>query len=310
MNSIPLKIMLNIDEIVIKTIKDEVKTATADVKQQLHDDVTKAVVKDLKMLKPLQVVLNKVELAADPSLKHELTPIVLNYIAARVPVLLVGQAGSGKTHIAVNCAQILGLPHYSISVNEQTSKSDFLGYTDATGKAVVTNFRKAYETGGVFIIDEIDAGNPNILTVINSALSNDFCPFPDAMVPRHKDFVAVCTANTYGEGESLQYIGRNILDSATRDRFATVAIGYSDLLEKTLLPNYFSFVRELRAHFERNGVQIVVSTRGGIRLETLRQLKEADITFDDIVACLNLHTEVKKDSRLVDIIKKYGGVKK
>jgi cobaltochelatase CobS len=204
------------------------------------------------------------------------------------------------------CADLLQLACYSISVNEQTSKSDFLGYVDATGNIVKTNFRKAYEEGGVFIIDEVDAGNPNILTVINSALSNKMCPFPDGMVQRHNDFVCICTANTFGEGESLQYIGRNILDSATRDRFATVFVNYSDAIEAVLIPTYSALVKKLRALFTAKNAQIVVSTRAGLRLERLKQAKKS-LTEQDIVACLNLHTEVTKDKNVLDLVRQYVG---
>lgn len=299
--------MINLNEQIDESIEKKLKVSLKESEDKLLDKVSKAVIKSLKLAKPIQVVLDTVKLKATEGLSHEVTPQVLSYTASRLPVLMVGQAGSGKTHIAVACAEMLGLPHYSMSVNEQSSKADFLGYQDATGQIVKTNFRKAYEQGGVFIIDEIDAGNPNILTVINSALSNDFCSFPDGMIQRHKDFVCVCTANTFGEGESLQYIGRNILDSATRDRFATVVVGYSDLLEKALLPNYYTLVRELRAHFENNGVLSVVSTRGGLRLETLMAQKKEKLTYEEIVACLNMHQEIKKDQKVVSIIKEEAG---
>lgn len=293
--------MNSIDEIVKSKVTEEVSTATKAAEERLQESVRAAVVKDLDVLRPIEIRTEGKKKKIERALTHEKTPIVLNYISSRLPVLLVGHAGSGKTHIAVQCAQMLDLPYYSISVNEQTSKSDFLGYVDATGKIVKTNFRKAFEEGGVFIIDEIDAGNPNILTVINSALSNDMCPFPDQMVARHPDFVCVCTANTFGEGESLQYIGRNILDAATRDRFVCIFIDYSEVLEKALIPNFGKLLKALREHFVKTNTNVVISTRAGIRLETLKASQEK-VTFDDAISCLNLHRESRKDVKVREIV--------
>ena len=295
--------MSDINKIIFDKIEKEVVAVGEGIKKELHPRIVKDVITELKVIQPITISGSKLPPVEGAS--HEMTTEVLRYISARVPLLLVGHAGSGKTHIAIQCSKILGLDYYSMSVNEQTSKSDFLGYNDAKGKLVVTNFRKAYEEGGVFIIDEIDAGNPNILTVVNSALSNDSCPFPDGMITRHKDFVCVCTANTFGEGESLQYIGRNILDAATRDRFATLFIDYSDGLESILVPTFKKLLHELRGHFQSNNINHVVSTRAGLRLETMLQVQDGHIGVSDIINCLNLHQESLKDIRINEIVNKY-----
>lgn len=295
--------MADIEKILKDHITIEVAKQTEDVGNQVTNIVLSRVLEEVKWARPIEVTKfdgTKIKLES----AHEMTEEVLAYLTARIPLLLVGPAGSGKTHIAISCAKLLDLPFYSISVNEQTSKSDFLGYKDANGKLVETNFRKAYEKGGVFIIDEIDAGNPNILTVVNSALSNDTCPFPDGMIARHPDFVAVCTANTFGEGESLQYIGRNILDAATRDRFASMYIDYSDGLERILIPTFKPLLDELRLHFKTNNVNIVVSTRSGLRLERLRSAA-GQARRGDIIRCLNLQQEVLRDVKVVKIVDKY-----
>lgn len=295
--------MSKIDDIVFDRITNEVKKEGTKLEKKIHPKIVGEVLDELKVVRPIKIKYSKTPPVE--GLAHEMTEKVLKYIGARMPLLLVGHAGSGKTHIAIQCAKTLGLKYYSISVNEQTSKSDFLGYNDANGKLVKTNFRKAYEKGGVFIIDEIDAGNPNILTVVNSALSNDTCPFPDGMVNRHSDFVCVCTANTFGEGESLQYIGRNILDAATRDRFATLFIDYSSGLEKVLVPTFTPMLVELREHFKKNNTNHVVSTRAGLRMETMLASGDGVLTEEDIINCMNLHQETLRDQRVKEIVKKY-----
>lgn len=154
--------------------------------------------------------------------KHMQLPSLINMVGAGLNVMLTGSAGSGKTHASAQVAEALGLKFYALSVGAQTSKSDIVGFIDAGGTYRTTPFRQAYEKGGVFVMDEIDAGNSNVLIQINSALSNGICSFPDKQVKAHKDFHFIATANTYGKGESMKYVGRNRLDAATLDRFTII----------------------------------------------------------------------------------------
>jgi len=82
-------------------------------------------------------------------------------------------------------ADALSLSFHAISVGSQTSKSDLAGYMTATGEYVRTQFREAYENGGLFLLDEADAGNSNVLILLNAALSNGKMAFPDGMVDAH-----------------------------------------------------------------------------------------------------------------------------
>ena len=92
----------------------------------------------------------------------------------------------------------------------------------AQGTIVSTEFRKAYENGGLFLFDEIDASMPGAILAFNAALANNFMDFPDKKVPRHKDFYCIAAANTFGSGADRQYVGRNQLDAASLDRFIDV----------------------------------------------------------------------------------------
>jgi len=162
---------------------------------------------------------------------HYILPLVIKAIAARCHVWLVGPAGSGKTTLAVSVAAKLNLPYTSLSVCSQTTKTDLLGYLDAQGVYRATSFRQAYEHGGVFCLDEVDNGNANVLAVLNSALSSPTNSFPDQTVARHKDFVVIACANTYGSGATSSYVGRTQIDAATLDRFFFVPMPYDDGLE-------------------------------------------------------------------------------
>jgi len=164
---------------------------------------------------------------------HVLFELCLKGVQAGANLCLVGDAGGGKSTIGAQIAQSMGLKFYANATSETTSATDFLGYNNAMGEYVRTPFRTAYEHGGVFLLDEIDAGGAS-LVVLNSALANDYCMFPDAMVKRNADFILISTANTFGHGGDRMYT-RNQLDGATLDRLWTVAFDYDESLEASLI---------------------------------------------------------------------------
>lgn len=164
---------------------------------------------------------------------HVLFELCLRGVQAGANVCLVGDAGGGKSTIGAQIAQAMGLKFFANSTSETTSATDFLGYSNAIGEYVRTPFRDAYEHGGVFLLDEVDAGGAS-LVVLNSALANDYCMFPDTMVKRHADFILISTANTFGHGGDRMYT-RNQLDGATLDRLWAVAFDYDECLEASLI---------------------------------------------------------------------------
>lgn len=195
--------------------------------------------------------------------QHFLFPHVLKCLVARVNVALVGPAGSGKTSMVHNAANALDLPFYSKSVSAQTGVHEFFGYQDANGKFVRTLFREAYEKGGVFLVDEFDAGNPNVLAALNQATANGSCAFPDKMVDKHKDFIAVMAGNTFGTGATAEYVGRNKIDAATLDRFVFIEVPYDETLEMALATDkeWCRKVQQFRAQAEKKKVKCIISPR-------------------------------------------------
>lgn len=191
---------------------------------------------------------------------------LIRVAALRLNILLVGMAGTGKTHASEQVAEALGLPFYTMSVGAQTSKSDIIGYMSATGSYIKTHFRDAYEHGGVFLMDEIDAGNSNVLIQINAALSNGVSSFPDAMIRRHKDFVFIASANTYGTGANRAYVGRNQLDAATLDRFTVIDWNIDERLERSLSvgdkkDSWYETVVAVRDYIATHQIRALVTPR-------------------------------------------------
>jgi MoxR-like ATPase len=250
------------------------------LKEHLEKKIDSSVDGELKALKEQVKATQKLEVkigdktSTIQGLKHKQLEQLITYAALRLHPLLIGMAGTGKTFAGQQTAEALNLNFYAMSVGVQTSKSDIIGYQDASGRYVRTHFRDAYENGGVFLMDEIDAGNANVLIQINAALSNGMCAFPDGMVIQHEDFVFIASANTFGNGANRQYVGRNQLDAATLDRFTVIEWLIDDELESNLAIGlngkaWYMAVRAARDYVAEKNIRALISPRATLKGSTL-----------------------------------------
>lgn len=175
--------------------------------------------------------------------RHPMFEKVLRLAGAGVNVLLVGPAGCGKTHLAAQVARALSRAFGSISLTSGASESQLTGRLLPTGDGGrfeyhESPFVKMYETGGVFLLDELDAADPNMLLVINTALANGHFTVESRSdspnVVRNSDTVIIGAANTYGTGADAEYVGRQQLDAATLDRWYVVDMTYDSNLERQM----------------------------------------------------------------------------
>lgn len=213
-----------------------------------------------------------------PDNHHAMLPDVIQALSAGCHVMLVGPAGSGKSTIAFQAAEAMGLPCQSFSFDPQTPKSQIFGFVDANSRVVRTPCRDAYEHGHVFLCDEIDNGNPGGVASLNQLLSNGHAAFADSVVARHESFRCVATANTFGRGGDRKYVGRNALDMATLDRFAVMEIDYDERLERSLatgiaanddqllmrLNAWVDRVQTVRRKVDQEKLNVIVSPRASI----------------------------------------------
>lgn len=195
---------------------------------------------------------------------HKTFPKLLQVLSQHLNVYLVGPAGSGKTHAARMCADALGVPFYFTGAIANEYK--LTGFKNAQGEYVETEFRKAYEHGGVFLFDEIDASFPQAVLAFNAALANDFMDFPDKQVKMHPDFYCIAAANTIGQGADRQYVGRNQLDAASLDRFVFIDWEYDENLEVSLSGNseWAKYVQLIREIASDSKIRCVISPRSSI----------------------------------------------
>jgi energy-coupling factor transporter ATP-binding protein EcfA2 len=155
-------------------------------------------------------------------------------------LFLVGPAGSGKTTLASQLAKALGRSFGFISLSGGTSEAKLTGNLRPTKDGAWTwfcpSFVRIFRDGGVFLLDEMDAAEPNVLVSINAALANGEIECDGEIISRHADTIIVAAANTFGTGADAMYVGRNPLDAATIDRFvgAIVEVTYDKRVEETI----------------------------------------------------------------------------
>lgn len=200
--------------------------------------------------------------------------------------LLVGPAGCGKTTMANQVAESLGVSFGAVCLTAGASETWLFGRQTPNG-FVEGPFSKAYREGGVFLADEMDAADANLLLSINTALSHDemLNPMSGETIKKHKDFVFIGAANTNGKGSTHTYTGRSRLDAATLDRMIIVEVGYDEHLENDLCTDskMRQFLRELRSALTKEGYDEFVSTRAFISSQ--RQL-HAGVDREDIMESL------------------------
>ena len=250
------------------------------------DNINEVVFTGNTFTAPETVVERKSEPVAedDGEVLPEVFGRLLDLGKLRQNILMAGPSGSGKTFLASKLAEKLELPFGSQSCSAGMSESQLAGWLLPVGDTgrfqyVASEFVTRYENGGVFLFDEIDAADENTLIFINQALANGsfYLPqrFENPQVKRHKDFVAVAAANTFGLGESVMYSGRNQLDGATLDRFraGVVEVDYSERVEARLVDrDVLDWGRNIRRVISENSLERILSTR--VLIDFTKQKRE------------------------------------
>ena len=194
---------------------------------------------------------------------HEKFEKVMQAISLGKAPYIYGPAGSGKNVLCKQVADAMGLKFYFS--NAVTQEYKITGYSDANGKYQESQFYKAFKNGGLFMLDEMDASIPEVLTMLNAALANGYFDFPAPIgyVEAHKDFHVIAAGNTLGMGADNQYVSRNQLDMATLNRFLPIPVDYSVEIENGVAGDIeiADFCRDLRKAAKKIGCQMVVSYR-------------------------------------------------
>ena len=222
----------------------------------------------------------------------------------RQHVWMAGPSGSGKSYLQSQAAKALGLPYYSTAAIQ--SKYDLVGFVPpnfsgdpSACASLMTPFRRAFQLGGVFGWDDIDASDPRAFASFNEALANGRYAFPDGMVDAHADFVTCASANTWGAGATADYVGRNKIDGATLSRFVRMAVDYDEQLERDMVGSegrsWAEYVQSVRKAVVAEGIKVLITPRHTLQGAALLKagIPQSDVERMTVYAGIDQTTEAK-----------------
>lgn len=143
----------------------------------------------------------------------------------RLPLLLKGPTGCGKTRFIEHMAWRMGRPLVTVACNEDTTAGDLLGrwLLDAEGTRWQDGpLALAARHGAICYLDEIVEARPDALVAVHPLTdARRMLPLDRAgeVVRAHPDFMLVASYNPGGTRE---------LKPSTRQRFCGMAFGYPE----------------------------------------------------------------------------------
>jgi hypothetical protein len=143
---------------------------------------------------------------------------------ARVPIALIGPSGTGKSTLCKQWADDQGMNFGFVPMTAGATPSWLVGAYTLEGYRT-RSAMECYQNGGVFVFEEMDAADPNMLLVANNLIENEVFdnPVTGEQFTRHPDFIPVACMNTRGLGATATNTGRSRLDDATRTDLLSVA---------------------------------------------------------------------------------------
>ena len=146
----------------------------------------------------------------------------------RLPVLLKGPTGTGKTRFIEFMSYELNKPLITISCHEETSSTDLIGRYIIKGAETIWidgPLTRAAKEGAIIYLDEIAEARPDVIVAVHSLTDHRKQLYIDKLgetVEAHKDFMLVASFNPGYQR------GFKELKPSTRQRFVGISFDYPD----------------------------------------------------------------------------------
>jgi hypothetical protein len=161
-------------------------------------------------------------------------------VEAGILIYLYGDAGYGKSYWAKDLARRRGVPYGTLPCQEGASIGWLLGRVDLEGFKG-TDLLDMWDRdgeGGVFLFDEADGADSNMMLVMNGPLADDegllINPISrERMYRDPRKTILIFAGNTDGMGSDAKYCARNPFEFSLLDRIrmGRVHVGYDENVE-------------------------------------------------------------------------------
>lgn len=195
--------------------------------------------------------------------------------SARRNLMLIGDAGVGKSSVIVEIAGRLNVPVFQMACSGKTRFQHLVGSRELVGgetKWVDGPLTRAMREGGILLMDEVtrlDPGEQMNLAAVLDARSTLTIPDTGEVVKPHPRFRVAATGNSGGFGdESGAYVGEKPSSFAFLDRFQKMRINQMpEDVEITLLKKVSGLPDEIIALMVRLAKEVrrgFVGAGGGL----------------------------------------------
>ncbi len=237
------------------------------------------------------------------------------------PVYIYGISGLGKTmQIEQACAKHKR-PFFRVQVTKDSTSEDLVGsYSLIDGNTVWVDgpILKAYRSGGILLLDEIDL-NPSLM-VLQGVLENKplYVFQTGELVRPEAGFQVFATGNTKGDGSSFEYVGTTSLNKAFLERFDWIIeqkvpsikverkiidkwLKVSNInMESGLLDTLFKFIEIVWKSWQSGDAGIFLSTR---RIQSIIKGYMVCESMEDAIAMALAHYPEEESKALVNVWK-------
>jgi MoxR-like ATPase len=144
----------------------------------------------------------------------------------RLPVMLTGPTGCGKTRLVEHMGELLQRPVVTISCHDDLTSSDLVGRFMVTGGDVVWTdgpLTRAVKAGAICYLDEVVEARPDSLAILHSLTDHRRALYLDRageVVQAPPEFMLVCSYNPAYRSSLKE------LKPSFRQRFVTLAMRY------------------------------------------------------------------------------------
>ena len=279
----------------------EVDELTYEIVMQQASKIFGKSVKAMKFDVPTLVWKNKQGSVVEHPMTPEIDPTyefrpqhLIKFLTAHLfgqNLWLHGHTGTGKTTLAEQIASRIGYPVFRLNLDSNMERADIVGSKEIVvenGQPTTKFFEgilpRAMRMPCFLILDEMDAGMPDILFSVQRALEKKGLVLTEdggRLVQSHTAFRFVATANSRGQGDEFGwYQGVRPMNLATLDRFGTfIEVGYLakdqetrvisksfPQMAKDKVEQVVQFTKEIREAFVGGELSTTISPRGSIAL--------------------------------------------